>query len=260
MTSGGGWRSGQAVKVLRLSLDEREEISRGLAAGESLRAIASRLSRAPSTVSREVARNRGRSRYRALPAERAAWRRACRPKQTKLSPWPGLPCTSTIRARSSHHADQRQSWMLAERITVNSSLPTTRFLLWTAGAVVLFEWLMSVDLDAMLSKIWTRSAGSKSGRGGSGQPGRSAEPSTMRSRASLVRRWLNRLSAGRIALVSGKSERGAARSVVGDYHHAQLGELVAHVGEAVDRYRAGELDAFDVDHVLLQYSQAAKEL
>jgi hypothetical protein len=65
MTSGGGWRSGQAVKVLRLSLDEREEISRGLAAGESLRAIASRLSRAPSTVSREVARNGGRSRYRA---------------------------------------------------------------------------------------------------------------------------------------------------------------------------------------------------
>jgi hypothetical protein len=45
--------------------------------------------------------------------------------------------------------------------------------------------------------------------------------------------------------------------VVGDYHHAQLGELVAHVGEAVDRYRAGELD---VDHVLFQYSQAAKEL
>ena len=63
-----------------------------------------------------------------------------------------------------------------------------------------------------------------------------------------------------LELVSGKSERRAARSVVADYHHAQLGELVAHVGEAVDRYRAGELDAFDVDHVLFQYSRAAKEL
>jgi IS30 family transposase len=115
------WRSGQAVRVLaremrchpstvrdllkrtggirpvprrrwelRLGLGEREEISRGLAAGLSLRAIAARLDRAPSTVSREVARNGGRRRYRALAANRAAWTQACRPKQTKLSRWPGL--------------------------------------------------------------------------------------------------------------------------------------------------------------------------
>ena len=60
--------------------------------------------------------------------------------------------------------------------------------------------------------------------------------------------------------VSDKSERRAARSVVAGYHEAELAELVAHVGEAVDRYRAGELDAFDVDRVLFQYSRAAKEL
>jgi hypothetical protein len=48
--------------------------------------------------------------------------------------------------------------------------------------------------------------------------------------------------------------------VVADYHHAQLEELVARVGEAVDRYRAGELDPFDVDQVLFQYSRAANEL
>ena len=60
--------------------------------------------------------------------------------------------------------------------------------------------------------------------------------------------------------MSGKAERPAARSVVADYHRAQLGDLVARVGEAVDRYRAGELDAFDVDQVLFQYSRAAKEL
>jgi hypothetical protein len=63
-----------------------------------------------------------------------------------------------------------------------------------------------------------------------------------------------------LALASGKSEQRAARLVVADYHHAQLGELVARIGEAVDRYRAGELDAFDVDQVLFQYSRAAKEL
>lgn len=44
------------------------------------------------------------------------------------------------------------------------------------------------------------------------------------------------------------------------YHQAQLVELLAHVEEAVDRYRAGELDPADVDQVLFQYSRAAKEL
>jgi len=60
--------------------------------------------------------------------------------------------------------------------------------------------------------------------------------------------------------VSDKAERQAARAVVAEYHEAELGELVVRVGEAVDRHRAGELDAFDVDRVLFQYSRAAKEL
>ena len=68
-----------------LSLGEREEISRGLAAGASLRLIARRLGRAPSTVSREVARHGGRRRYRALRADERAWRRARRPKPCKLA-------------------------------------------------------------------------------------------------------------------------------------------------------------------------------
>jgi hypothetical protein len=63
-----------------------------------------------------------------------------------------------------------------------------------------------------------------------------------------------------LILVPDKSERRVARSVVAEYHQAELGDLVARVGEAVDRYRAGELDAFDVDQVLFQYSRAAKEL
>jgi IS30 family transposase len=70
--------------LLRLSLAEREDISRGLAAGESLRVIAARLGRAPSTISREVRANGGRRRYRAVTADEAAWRRALRPKEQKL--------------------------------------------------------------------------------------------------------------------------------------------------------------------------------
>jgi len=69
----------------RLSLSEREEISRGLAAGESLRGIARRLGRAASTVSREVAGNGGRSEYRAAVAHRASRHRAQRPKPAKLA-------------------------------------------------------------------------------------------------------------------------------------------------------------------------------
>jgi IS30 family transposase len=70
---------------LRLSLQEREEISRGLAAGLSVRSIAEGLGRAPSTICREVNANGGRFKYRALLADRAAQRRALRPKQVKLA-------------------------------------------------------------------------------------------------------------------------------------------------------------------------------
>jgi transposase, IS30 family len=70
---------------LRLSMSEREEISRGLAAGQSLRWIAASMARAPSTVCREVNANGGRCGYRALQAERGARRRARRPKVAKLA-------------------------------------------------------------------------------------------------------------------------------------------------------------------------------
>jgi hypothetical protein len=60
--------------------------------------------------------------------------------------------------------------------------------------------------------------------------------------------------------MASKAERQAARAVVAEYHQAQLAVLVAHVGEAIDRHRAGELDPSDVDHVIFQYSRAAKEL
>jgi IS30 family transposase len=73
-----------------LTISEREEISRGLAEGASLRRIAGRLHRAPSSISREVRRHGGRHRYRATRAEERAWDRARRPKPCKLAAVPRL--------------------------------------------------------------------------------------------------------------------------------------------------------------------------
>lgn len=70
---------------LRLTLDEREEISRLVAMGRSVRSIARQLGRSPSTVSRELARNGGRRNYRAFNAEVAACERALRPREFKLN-------------------------------------------------------------------------------------------------------------------------------------------------------------------------------
>ena len=73
----------RALAALRL--EEREEISRGIAAGQSIRQIAHGLGRAPSTVSREIRRNGGSQRYRANRADRSAWERALRPKPCRLA-------------------------------------------------------------------------------------------------------------------------------------------------------------------------------
>jgi len=56
------------------------------------------------------------------------------------------------------------------------------------------------------------------------------------------------------------SDRQAAREAVAKYHEIQLAALVERVGSAIDRFRDGQMDAFDVDQVLFHYSRAAKEL
>ena len=68
-----------------LSRAEREDISRGVAAGHSMRTIAAALNRAPSTVSREIARHGGREAYRADTADSRAWSSARRPKRCRLA-------------------------------------------------------------------------------------------------------------------------------------------------------------------------------
>ncbi|MEX0791136.1 MAG: IS30 family transposase [Actinomycetota bacterium] len=91
LNSVGGIRPREKARAkIRLSLDEREEILLGLQSGDSLRAIAARLGRAPSTVSREVANNGHRKGYRAVSADRTAYRRARRPKAAKLMVCPKL--------------------------------------------------------------------------------------------------------------------------------------------------------------------------
>jgi IS30 family transposase len=70
---------------LALTLAEREEISRQMVAGQSIRSVARRLGRAPSTISREIKRNGGQEGYRANRADQDAWDRARRPKPCKLA-------------------------------------------------------------------------------------------------------------------------------------------------------------------------------
>src|SRR4051812_23010742 len=94
-----------------LSLAEREEISRGLAAGLSVRSIAARLGRAPSTVSREVTANGGRGRYRAALADQQAWSRARRRKVSKLATRPGLRAIVGEQLRQKWSPEQIAGWL-----------------------------------------------------------------------------------------------------------------------------------------------------
>src|SRR5450759_612073 len=81
----GGIRPAQRFRSrLALTLAEREEISRSVATGQSIRSVAARLGRAPSTISREIMRNGGQECYRASQADQAAWDRAHRPKTCRL--------------------------------------------------------------------------------------------------------------------------------------------------------------------------------
>jgi IS30 family transposase len=90
---------------------EREEISRGLSAGESGTAIALRLGRDRSVISREISRNGGRRDYRAAQAERRAWDKARRPKQTLLSRRPLLRQSVARKLRRGWSPQQISGWL-----------------------------------------------------------------------------------------------------------------------------------------------------
>jgi IS30 family transposase len=94
-----------------LSVDEREEISRGVAAGVSLRSIAGALGRAASTVSRELRRNGGQRRYRAAVADSQAWARALRPKACKLAMHDELRQLVAARLSENWSPEQIAGWL-----------------------------------------------------------------------------------------------------------------------------------------------------
>ncbi len=96
---------------LALSLAEREEISRGVVAGQSFCSIASSLGRAPSTVSREINRNGGRRRYRASKADQAARDRAHRPKTCKLVQNRALARIVSSKLKKLWSPDQIAGWL-----------------------------------------------------------------------------------------------------------------------------------------------------
>src|SRR5262245_27868063 len=96
-----------------LSTQDREEISRGLAAGASLRRIGERIGRSAATVSREIARNGGRARYRAAAADAAAWERARRPKRCKLATDRQLRRTVAAKLRLQWSPKQIDGWLKA---------------------------------------------------------------------------------------------------------------------------------------------------
>lgn len=97
-----------------LTFAEREEISRGLAAGDSLRAIAARLGRPASTVSREVNRNGGRRNYRATKADERAWQRARRPKRCRLATNHFLRDVVAQKLREDWSPEQISGWLKRE--------------------------------------------------------------------------------------------------------------------------------------------------
>ncbi len=82
---GGGAPHPHRRAAQALTSDERESISRGTAAGDSCRTIATALGRAPSTISREIRRNAGTTKYRAVRAERRALYQGKRPKPCRLA-------------------------------------------------------------------------------------------------------------------------------------------------------------------------------
>lgn len=94
-----------------LTLSEREEISRGIAKGYSMREIASYLNRSPSTICREINRNGGYYQYRATESDNAAWERAKRPKQCKLGRHPVLAKLVAKKLKENWSPKQIDGWL-----------------------------------------------------------------------------------------------------------------------------------------------------
>jgi len=112
-TEGGIAPSPRRRSRVALTATEREEISRGLAEGRSVRGLAARLRRAPSTISREIRRHGGRQRYRAQTADRRAWARGRRPKVCRLATQPRLRRAVAAKLARQWSPQQIAGWLRA---------------------------------------------------------------------------------------------------------------------------------------------------
>ena len=101
----------RARSPVALSLEERELMSRALAAGQSYREIGRSLQRAASTISREVARHGGRTRYRAVQADATAWVSARRPKRCRLASRPRLRFLIAVKLKQHWSPEQISGWL-----------------------------------------------------------------------------------------------------------------------------------------------------
>jgi IS30 family transposase len=112
LAASGGIRPAERHRAkVALTLAEREEISRAVVAGQSIRTVAALLGRAPSTVSREIKRNGGQECYRASQADQAAWDRGHRPKICKLAENRALARIVTDKLRMLWSPEQIAGWL-----------------------------------------------------------------------------------------------------------------------------------------------------
>jgi len=136
----GGIRPAQRCRSqVALSLAEREEISRGLMAGQSIRSIALQLDRAPSTVSREINRNGGAGSYRATLADEAAWIGPTGPSSASwfaTEPWPvSWPASSNASGHPSKLQDGSSILTRATRTIRCHTKPSTAVCSFKPGAL-----------------------------------------------------------------------------------------------------------------------------
>ncbi|MFD3461001.1 transposase [Nocardia fluminea] len=109
--TGGVRRPPPQRRIQHLTMAEREEISRGLARGCSARTIATRIRRSPSTIAREIARNGGRTSYRAATADEQAYQRARRPKPASLANNPRLRALVEEKLAACWSPEQIAGWL-----------------------------------------------------------------------------------------------------------------------------------------------------
>ena len=166
---------------LALTLLEREEISRGVAAHQSARSMARLLGRSPSTVSRELKRNGGHDGYRAAPADEQARTRSRRPKRCKLATSPWLRRAVTRKLRLNWAPEQIAGWLKRshpsdEVIACHTRRSIAVYLFKPAGCLRRNCWAIcdrsarSVDHSGLTPTAWNRGESRTSSRSVSGRP------------------------------------------------------------------------------------------